>query len=272
MADLSRRAILRTSAVLAAVAASPAAAAACAKDRSVPRSSRGRLRKVADPEGSVGRSLDHNVAALGGCNARDLRIVEKSVLERGTTGVQQSTGWYEAWTAAASPYAVRARQTSDIVAAVNFARDNNVKLVVKGTGHDYLGRNCAPDSLLVWTHDMRDITVHDAFVPRGPRRNSTGAGDDCRGRDALAGGLSGRHPGRPVRRGRRLYERGRLRGFTFGSGFGPFSKRYGTGSGGIVQAEIVTADGQVRTVNQFSNRICSSGFAAEGGLSASSVV
>ncbi|MEY2990518.1 MAG: hypothetical protein RLZZ163_1434, partial [Actinomycetota bacterium] len=43
-------------------------------------------------------------------------------------GALQSTGWYGAWTAAASPYAVRAQQTSDIVAAVNFARDNKVKL------------------------------------------------------------------------------------------------------------------------------------------------
>jgi len=168
-------------------------------------------------------------------------------------GALQSTGWYGAWMAAASPYAVRAQRTSDIVAAVNFARENNVKLVVKGTGHDYLGRNMAPDSLLVWTHDMREITMHDAFVPRGAPTGTepvhamtVEAG--TRWLEAYrAATLAGRFVA-----GGGCTSVGACGGFTFGSGFGPFSKRYGTGSGGIVQAEIVTADGRVRTVNEFS--------------------
>src|SRR5437764_8219958 len=40
------------------------------------------------------------------------------------------------------------RDSSDIAAAVDFARRNRLRLVVKGTGHDYLGRSNAPDSLL----------------------------------------------------------------------------------------------------------------------------
>lgn len=168
-------------------------------------------------------------------------------------GVQQSTGWFEAWTAVASPYAVRARETNDIVAAVNFARDNNVKLVVKGTGHDYLGRNCAPDSLLVWTHDMRDITMHDAFVPRGAPAGTAPvqAMTVEAGTRWLEAYRAATMAGRFVAGGG-CTSVGACGGFTFGSGFGPFSKRYGTGSGGIVQAEIVTADGQVRTVSEFS--------------------
>ena len=168
-------------------------------------------------------------------------------------GALQSTGWYGAWTAVASPYAVRAQDTADIVAAVNFARDNAVKLVVKGTGHDYLGRNCAPDSLLVWTHHMREITVHDDFVPQGApagtapvQAMTVEAG--TRWLEAYrAATLAGRFVA-----GGGCTSVGACGGFTFGSGFGPFSKRYGTGSGGIVQAEIVTADGQVRIVNEFS--------------------
>jgi len=168
-------------------------------------------------------------------------------------GALQSTGWYGAWTAAASPYAVRAQTTSDIVAAVNFARENNVKLVVKGTGHDYLGRNMAPDSLLVWTHDMRNITMHDAFVPDGAPAGTepvhamtVEAG--TRWLEAYrAATLAGRFVA-----GGGCTSVGACGGFTFGSGFGPFSKRFGTGSGGIVQAEIVTADGKVHTVNEYS--------------------
>ena len=54
-------------------------------------------------------------------------------------GLTQTTGWVEAWTSAPSAYAVAARTTQDVVAAVNFARENNLRLVVKGGGHSYQG-------------------------------------------------------------------------------------------------------------------------------------
>ena len=34
-------------------------------------------------------------------------------------------------------------------------------------GHDYYGRSSAPNSLLIWTHNMRDIEFHDSFTPAG---------------------------------------------------------------------------------------------------------
>src|ERR1700712_4317655 len=73
----------------------------------------------------------------------------------------QSLGWVDAWTSMPSVYAVVARATSDVVAAVDFARTRNLRLVVKGGGHSYQGTSNAPDSLLIWTRRMNDITVHD---------------------------------------------------------------------------------------------------------------
>src|SRR5437764_51363 len=66
------------------------------------------------------------------------------------------------------------RDSSDIAAAVDFARRHRLRLVVKGTGHDYLGRSNAPDSLLLWTHNMRQVSPHDAFVGRGCAAAQTG--------------------------------------------------------------------------------------------------
>lgn len=86
----------------------------------------------------------------------------------------QSTGWLDAWSTSPSSYAVAVQKTSDIVAAVNFAREHGIKLVVKGTGHDYLGRSNAPDSLLVWTHPMRGVQVVDAFIPQGAPAGQAG--------------------------------------------------------------------------------------------------
>src|SRR5271167_4458320 len=44
-------------------------------------------------------------------------------------GLTQSLGWIGAWTSQPSVYAVAAKTTGDVVAAVNFARKNNLRLV-----------------------------------------------------------------------------------------------------------------------------------------------
>ncbi len=41
-------------------------------------------------------------------------------------------GWVDAWVTKPSVYAVAARNASDIAAAVNFARENNLRLAVRG--------------------------------------------------------------------------------------------------------------------------------------------
>ena len=77
------------------------------------------------------------------------------------------SGWLDAWTPGASVYALKARNTADVVAGVNFAREKRLRLVVKGTGHSYQGTSNAADSLLIWTHGMNRVTLHEAFVGSG---------------------------------------------------------------------------------------------------------
>jgi FAD/FMN-containing dehydrogenase len=66
----------------------------------------------------------------------------------------ETSGWVDAWNSTPSAYAVKVRSTADVVAAVNFARENKLRLVVKGGGHSYQGTSDAPDSLLIWTREM----------------------------------------------------------------------------------------------------------------------
>ena len=82
-------------------------------------------------------------------------------------GLTQTAGWLDAWNSQPSVFAVAAETTGDVVAALNFARENNLRLVVKGGGHSYLGTSNAPDSLLIWTRHMNLMTLLDAFVPQG---------------------------------------------------------------------------------------------------------
>jgi FAD/FMN-containing dehydrogenase len=165
-------------------------------------------------------------------------------------GVTQTLGWVDAWATQPSVYAVAARNADDIAAAVNFARENNVRLVVKGGGHSYQGTSNAPDSLLIWTRPMHGVTLQDDFVARGckstqaPQRAvtvgsgtiwmqaydavTTQAGAYVQGGGCTTVGVAG------------LIQSG---------GFGSFSKHYGLAAAGLLEAEVVTADGQVRIAN-----------------------
>lgn len=73
----------------------------------------------------------------------------------------QTSGYQGAWQSEPSVYAVAATCTADVVAAVNFVRNHNLRLVVKGGGHSYQGTSNAPDSLLIWTRKMNRIELHD---------------------------------------------------------------------------------------------------------------
>jgi FAD/FMN-containing dehydrogenase len=166
-------------------------------------------------------------------------------------GGTESVGWLDAWMAAPSVYAVVAETPDDIAAAVNFAREHRLRLVVKGTGHDYLGRSNAPDSLLIWTHKMRKISVDDAFVPRGCATPPAGV-------PAVTVGAGTRwleaYQEVTVRRGRYVQgggcaSVGAAGGFLQGGGFGSWSKKYGIAAAGLLEAEVVTADGKIVTAS-----------------------
>lgn len=163
-------------------------------------------------------------------------------------GGTQVAGWLDAWTAQASAYAVAARSTHDVVAAVNFAREHNLRLVVKGGGHSYLGGSNAPDSLLIWTRSMNRLELNNAFVAKGcPDKPVPAVTLDagCMWIDAYSAVTT--QAGRYVQGGGCTSVG--VAGLIQGGGFGSFSKRWGLAAGSLLEAEIVTADGVARTVN-----------------------
>lgn len=169
-------------------------------------------------------------------------------------GLTQTLGWVDAWFTKPSVYAVAATNANQVAAAVKFASENDLRLVVKGGGHSYQGTSNAPDSVLVWTRHMHDITLHDNFVPQGcggkqaPQRAvscgsgtiwiqaydavTTKAGAYVQGGGCATVGVAG------------LIQSG---------GFGSFSKHYGTAASGLMEAEVVTADGKIRIANACMN-------------------
>src|SRR5271166_4525665 len=169
-------------------------------------------------------------------------------------GLTQSLGWVGAWTSQPSVYAVAAKTTGDVVAAVNFARKNNLRLVVKGGGHSYQGSSNAADSLLIWTRRMNAVALHDAFVGAG----CEGQVQPAPAASIEAGAIWGHTYNEvAVKAGRYVQGGGCLTvgvvGLVLGGGFGSFSKAHGTAGSNLIEAEIVTADGEVRIANACSN-------------------
>ena len=52
-------------------------------------------------------------------------------------------------------------------AAVNFAPENNLRLVVKGGGLSYAGTSAALRFAADMERAMNDVVLHDAFVAKG---------------------------------------------------------------------------------------------------------
>lgn len=169
-------------------------------------------------------------------------------------GLTQTLGWVDAWFTKPSVYAVAAKDANHVAAAINFARQNDLRLVVKGGGHSYQGTSNAADSLLIWTRRMHEVTMHKAFVPQGCERKqaaqravtcgsgtiwmqaydavTTKAGAYVQGGGCTTVGVAG------------LAQSG---------GFGSFSKHYGTCAASLLEAEVVTADGKIRIANACTN-------------------
>jgi len=209
----------------------------------------GRLVAVQPPFAVCEADAESPACVELGQNLLDPYYIDQSV------GLTQTLGWTDAWTSEPSVYAVLASSSADVAAAVNFAREHRVRLVVKGGGHSYIGASNAADSLLVWTRpNMQAIELLDSFVPRG----ATGQVEPETAVSAGAGAIWMDAYNAVTTIGGRYVQGGGcttvgVPGLAQGGGFGSFSKNFGTAGSNLLEAEIVTADGTVRVVNQFQD-------------------
>jgi len=258
---MQRRSLLQTmaSAPLAACLPRLAPAAGAAQQRVRPQ----------DPDwpsaalwqqlnGAVGGNLLPVAALCGACQTSRDSAACRDVLANirnpfwigDQPGGTQVSGWLDAWTPVPSVYAVKARHAADVAAVVNFARTHRLRLVVKGGGHSYQGTSSAPDSLLIWTRAMNAVTLHEAFVAAGCAGSaapvpavSCGAGAMWIDLYNAVTTLGGRYV-----QGGGCTSVG-VAGLVQSGGFGSFSKGFGSAAAHLLEAEVVSADGRVLSVN-----------------------
>lgn len=64
-------------------------------------------------------------------------------------------------------YSVAVTKVSQIQLALNFARNANLRLAVKNTGHDFADKSIGAGALSVWTHKLDDIQFVKDYDCRG---------------------------------------------------------------------------------------------------------
>lgn len=68
---------------------------------------------------------------------------------------------------------IDARNAQDIQQAVLFVRKHNLQLVIKNSGHDFLGKNKGRGGFLLWTHLWKDMSYDEHFIPQGAPEGSS---------------------------------------------------------------------------------------------------
>lgn len=145
-------------------------------------------------------------------------------------------------------YAVNAAEASDYQATISFAKEHNIRLVIKNTGHDWLGKSTGAGAISIWTHHLKNIEVLDYESSHyNGKALKVGAGVQLMDayRAARDVGL--------VTVGGTCPTVGLAGGYTQGGGHGLSVSRFGLGADQALEWEAITADGEILTASPVEN-------------------
>lgn len=136
-------------------------------------------------------------------------------------------------------YAVNATSPDDYQRTLQFARAKNIRLVVRSTGHDYMGKSTGAGALALWTQHNKDIQVLDykskQYTGKALRVAAGVHGGDAQ-QVAHDHGLvivAGNCPSVSL-----------AGGFTQGAGLSPLSPKLGLSADNVLEWEVITTQGK----------------------------
>ncbi len=136
---------------------------------------------------------------------------------------------------------VRPRTENDVVAAVDFAKENDLAIAVKGGGHNIAGKAMMDNGIVVDFHHMKKITVDPerriAKVQPGATLGDVDAATQPHGLAVPVG----------------INSTTGIAGLTLGGGFGWTTRKYGLTIDNLRSVRLITAAGQKLTVDAASH-------------------
>jgi FAD/FMN-containing dehydrogenase len=166
------------------------------------------------------------------------RRVEGRLLGPGDPGWDDAVRIWNGLAATAPALVLRPASAADVAAAAGFARANGLLLGVKGGGHNIAGTAIAEGGLTLDLSGLRQLTVD-------PEAGLAHVGPGCRLADV---DLATQAHGLATPLG--FISKVGVAGLTLGGGLGYLTRRFGWTADNLVEAEVVCADGQVRTASR----------------------
>jgi FAD/FMN-containing dehydrogenase len=180
---------------------------------------------------------------LGEATVQELReSVRGEILTPGDDGYAEACQvWNGAHDGHRPALVVRCAGAADVIAAVGFARSNDLTIAVRGGGHSVAGFSTCDDGIVIDLSPMADVRVDPEA-----RRATVGGGAVWANVDhetqahglATTGGL--------------ISTTG-VAGFTLGGGIGWTMRKFGLACDNLAAADVVTADGRLVHASESEN-------------------
>ncbi|KAK4243385.1 hypothetical protein C7999DRAFT_18256 [Corynascus novoguineensis] len=137
-------------------------------------------------------------------------------------------------------YVIDVGSADDVRAGIDFARQHNLRLVIKNTGHDYLGKSTGKGGLSLWTHHLKSIEHIPEYRSSHYHGPAIKLGAGVQAFEAAAAAH---------RTGHRLVSGvcptvGVAGGYSQGGGHSILSGVYGMGADNVLEWEVITMDGR----------------------------
>ena len=175
------------------------------------------------------------VPILGEATVQELReAVQGEILTPRDDGYAEASRiWNGAHDGRRPPLVVRCTGAADVIAAVGFARSNDLPIAVRGGGHSVAGFSTSDSGIVIDLSPMNSVRVDPSA-----RRATVGGGAVWADVDhetqahglATTGGL--------------VSSTG-VGGFTLGGGIGWTMRKFGLACDNLVGADVITADGRL---------------------------
>jgi FAD/FMN-containing dehydrogenase len=136
---------------------------------------------------------------------------------------------------------IRCTGTADVVAAIGFARENGLEVCVRGGGHSIAGLSSSDGGVVIDLSPMRGVDV-DPDARLASVQGGAILGD--LDRETQLFGLA-----TPIG----VASETGVAGLTLGGGYGWLRRKYGLACDNLVAAQVVCADGNVRTASAEKN-------------------